>query len=118
MSQEGRMELDVQKLNDIVVVRLPVNRLEVSIAQDFKNEILKLIEKGHKKIVLDMENVRFIDSSGLGCMVSCLKSVGGDGDLKIANPSDSVQKLLKITKLNRIFNIYSSTQQAIEEFGQ
>ncbi len=67
------------------------------------------------KCVIDISELRYINSSGIGVLITILtKFRNKEGELYLVNPSESVQKLLIITKLNAIFNVSDSTEEAIQ----
>ncbi|WP_339869246.1 STAS domain-containing protein [uncultured Algoriphagus sp.] len=71
------------------------------------------VEEGAKKFVVDLSEVRYISSSGIGLLITMLtKMRNKDGEVYLTAPSDHVKKLLIITKLNNIFTVYDS----IDEF--
>ena len=73
--------------------------------------------KGVRKIVIDMEGIALINSSGLGSLIAGMKGfreVGGD--TKLANANERIQSILKITRLNLIFNTYDSREDAVASF--
>ncbi|MDN5203274.1 STAS domain-containing protein [Fulvivirgaceae bacterium BMA10] len=85
-------------------------------------EILEIandqIEKGQVLCAIDISDVRYINSSGIGVLITILtKFRNKDGEVVLINPSDHVKKLLIITKLNAIFNIVDSKEDAIEELN-
>ncbi|MFD0463003.1 STAS domain-containing protein [Microvirga aerilata] len=65
--------------NNVLVVRVAEKRIDASKAPAFKDEMTKCIDSGQNQIVLDLSSVDFIDSSGLGALVSCLKRLGPRG---------------------------------------
>ncbi len=75
----------------------------------------ELLDRGVKLCTIDISQVRFINSSGIGVMITLLtKFRNKSGDLVLVNPSEQVNKLLIITKLNAIFTIVESKEEAIE----
>ena len=75
------------------------------------------LEEGYKQYVIDLAELQHINSSGLGVLITLLtkaRKVGGE--VILANPSDYIQNLLLITKLNTIFQIYPTTQEAIDAY--
>jgi anti-sigma B factor antagonist len=77
------MELSVEVSGDVAVVGLFVDELDASNTAEFKQQIAPILAE-HPKLVIDMAEVRFIDSSGLGAMLSCLRQLGAKGgDLKL-----------------------------------
>lgn len=84
---------------------------------ELKSAIEKILESGQKKVVLDFAKVEWANSSGIGCVISCyltLKRMGGD--LKLARPTDRVKYYLHISKLDTIFAIYESVDEAVASF--
>lgn len=78
-----------------------------------------LLSEGHVKILLNLANVNYIDSSGLGSLVSAFATVKkADGELKLLKLTAKVQDLMQITKLYTIFDIKEDEAAAIKSFGQ
>jgi len=71
-----------------------------------------LIKGGTQNVILDLEKVEFVDSSGLGAMVSALKATSRDGNLVLCNVTDEVKSVLELTRLYRIFDITSDVKEA------
>jgi anti-sigma B factor antagonist len=99
------------------VIGQDVRREEGAALRDLVDE---LVAKGHRKILLNLGAVTYIDSSGLGNLVSgCIRVRMYDGELKLLNPTDKVHKVLQITKLSSVFDIIMNDEAAaIKSFGQ
>ena len=107
------------KLNDeerlgVLVVHVVMPRIDALCASAFKEEIAARIEKGHHRLVLDLSDVDFVDSSGLGALVACLKRVGPLGTIAIVGTKGVVSKLFTLTKMDRVFPLYDTVDAAIE----
>ncbi|HEY3043586.1 MAG TPA: STAS domain-containing protein [Vicinamibacterales bacterium] len=114
------MQIDVAERNGAVVVRPAGVRVDLQVAGEFRAALLHLIEGGHHRLVVDMGDVHFVDSSGLGALVSALKTLKllkGDGDIRLANVQPPVVALLEIIRLHRVFSSYPSVEQAIQSFS-
>ncbi len=75
------------------------------------------LEKGTKKVVIDLAKVDWMNSTGLGILISGLTTLRNNGgELKLSNVTDKIQSLLTITKLVTVFEAYDSTEEAIESF--
>ncbi len=99
----------------IVVFEIEGNIIGGPDAMGFNDELQKLIGKGKNKFVLDMKSVEHINSSGLGILIASLNAVHQvNGNLKVANVSPRVFDLLKITKLNQIFELHESVEDAVK----
>jgi anti-sigma B factor antagonist len=80
--------------------------------------IRDLLAKGHKKILLNLGEVTYIDSSGIGELVSGFTAVSNQGgQLKLLNLTKKVQDLLQITKLLTVFDVHDDETKAIASFG-
>ena len=82
-------------------------------------EKVKSLLAAHKKIVLNMDNVTYIDSSGLGTLVASHTSARAQGaSLKLSNLGSKFQEILQVTKLVTVFEVYPSEAAAIASFGK
>jgi anti-sigma B factor antagonist len=84
-------------------------------APAFKDEVTKHIEAGHSQLVLDLSRVEFVDSSGLGALVACLKRLGPRGNMAIAGASGAVIRLFNLTRMDRVFSLHDSVDAAVEQ---
>lgn len=108
------MEIESRKIENILVVQPTVKRIDASVSTEFKGRMVDWINAGSRKIILDLSNVDFIDSSGLGAIVSSLKTIGNDGDLVICGIKETVMGLFRLTRMNRVFQIFPSQPEAIK----
>ena len=92
--------------NDRVLVKLDTDRLDAANAVDVKAEILSTVKKSNStRLIVDMGPVTFIDSSGLGALVSVRKNIPETWEMDLRNTTGFVQKVLKLTKMDRVFSI-------------
>ena len=96
-----------------LVVKILAARLDAVSAPEVKRRIGDWIRSGHRRLVLDVSEVEFIDSSGLHTLVFALKQLGSYQDLAISGPRDAVVNMFKLTRLYQIFNIFSDSKKAI-----
>lgn len=76
------------------------------------------ISKGINKCIIDISEVRYMNSSGIGVLITILTKLRNkDGEVVLLNPSDQVKKLLVITKLNNIFSIYDTKEEALQHLN-
>ncbi len=87
----------------VFVVTCDGTRLDASFAQKFFSSLRSFIQKGHTDIVLDLSSVKFVDSTGLGAIVRCLKEIDNRGHLVLCGVNESVLSLLKMTHLDAVF---------------
>ena len=92
-------------------------RLAVGEASSIRDKITELAAAGHKNVILDLEHVDYVDSTGLGSMVICFTSLKKQGGaLKLVNPNKRNVELLLLTKLHTIFEVFSDEQDAVNSF--
>ncbi len=112
------MDITSEKKNDVLVISPKEKRLDAKVALDFKENLLKKVnEEGQRRILIDLDAIDFIDSSGLGAMVSVLKVIGKNGELKITQPRDQVKNMFDLTRLNLVFNIFDDFDEALRSFN-
>jgi anti-sigma B factor antagonist len=100
---------------DVVDVSGKITLGEGSVA--IRDTVRKLVEGGSKKIVLNLGNVTYIDSSGIGELVSAFTTVSNTGgELKLLNLTKRVQDLLQITKLYTVFAVFDDEAAAVGSF--
>jgi anti-sigma B factor antagonist len=102
------------------VVRPAGGRVDLEVAGDFKSALLQAIEAGHQHVVVDLSNVEFVDSSGLGALVSALKTLkmrNSNADIRLANVQPPIVALLEIIRLHRVFSSYPTVDQAVQSFN-
>ena len=105
--------LSIETIEGILIVRVEERRLDASKAPAFKDEVNQALGEGVTRLVLDLGQVEFIDSSGLGVVVSVLKRLGPSGNLAIANANSAVRRLFSLTRMDRVFTLYDSPQAAV-----
>jgi len=108
------MRIDTRKSDDLLIITPLDNRIDASIAPDFKGHMLNWINEGSTRILLDLYHVEFIDSSGLSVLVSTLKALGGKGELMLCSICETVMNLFRLTRMDRIFKIYPSVEEALK----
>ena len=107
------MEINTRINGDIAVIDLK-GRLDLTSAKDLKNASRKYYMSDNCKLILNMEKVNFINSSGLGALISILKEVRSrNGELKISNLEDYVREIFEITRLSSIFDLCENEAQAL-----
>ena len=108
------MNISTEIKNEIAVARLE-GRLDASAVRNHRDELKKTTEGLNKWMVLNMDKVDFIDSSGLGLMVSLVRNAReNSADVAISNLSPQAQTLFELTRMTRIFSIYADENAAIE----
>jgi len=110
------MDIPVEILGSVAVAAVPVDELDASNAAEFKRNIAPVLQ-ANSRVVLDLEQLRFVDSSGLGAMLSCLRQLTAkSGDLKLCGLSKQVRALFELVRMHRIFDIYATREEAVSAF--
>jgi len=114
------MQIDVAHRDGATIVTPAGARLDVEVAAEFRTTLLSLIAGGSRHLVIDLHAVEFIDSSGLGALVSALKTLkrgNGTGDVRLARVQPPVVTLLEIIRLNRVFSSYPTVDEAVQSYA-
>lgn len=111
---EYNVEYMVFKQQDgVAIVEFQRKRIDAALAVKFRDDIQTLISQGNKKIAFNLQHVEFIDSSGLGALVSVMKSLGGNQNMALCQVKDAVLTVFKLTRMDKIFVILPSESEAI-----
>jgi len=109
------MNLLDSTINGIPILTIDAPRLDNASAEDFKLGVTNRFRQGADPLILDMNQVIFMDSSGLGALVGCLKLLFKDPKrLPLCNVAPAVLSLLKLTRMDQVFLVYPSVQAAVE----
>ncbi len=106
------MRFEERKIGDVFVAKVLDNRIAADIAPRFKEDLIQFITDGNRRIVLDMSEIVFIDSSGLGALIASLKVMGSDGELALCGCRETVASMFKLTRMNKVFRMFNSAEEA------
>ena len=106
------MEIDVTEINDVLVIKPRFRRLDAAIAPAFRDHVAARVT-GRQRVVFALGNVDFMDSSGLGSIVSVLKQLPAGGVVRLAEVSAGLQKVLRLTRLEAVLQSFSNVEQAV-----
>ena len=106
------MNLNVRRDGEITVVDL-AGRFDAVSAPEVKADLHRLIEEGHTHLVVNLGGMEFIDSAGLGALVSCLRRAAAEGgDLRLAEVPAFCRSIFELTRLTRVFDVTESESEA------
>lgn len=111
------MEIQVTQSAKCTIIKILENRLDARMAISFKANFISLIEQGHRRFIVDLENVSFMDSSGIASIVSVLKLLGRDGEIVLCGLGGEVLKIFKLTRMDRVFKIHDKVSEALDSFA-
>lgn len=108
------LKIDVEERDGAALIRLS-GEVDVYTAPKLKSTLVDLVDKGNFKIVVNLEQVDFMDSSGLGVLVGGLKRVRShDGAIALVCTQENILKIFRITGLVKVFPIFEEESQAVE----
>jgi anti-sigma B factor antagonist len=111
------MEIPIDNVGGVAVAAIPVDELDAGNAPEFKRDIAPVLQ-ANTRLVLDLSRLRFVDSSGLGAILSCLRQLTAkNGDLKLCGMSKQVRAAFELVRMNRIFDIVGTKEEAVHAFA-
>jgi len=111
------MKIDARTVGDVQILDCSGKITLGEGTMAIRNKVREILKEGGKKIILNLGDVNYIDSSGIGELVSTFTTVtNAGGQLKLLNLTKKIQELLAITKLLTVFSVYQSEQEAIASF--
>lgn len=111
------MNYKVDERYNAVVITLKGNVMGGPDGQKLRDTLHELKEQGKRNVVADLGKVKFMNSSGLGMLISALTTMrNAGGDLRLANVADRIQSLLVITRLITVFRHFESVEEAVQSY--
>lgn len=107
------MQIEVEKNDTAITITPKMQAIEASMAAEFKEFIHKLISPEYSLYILDMKNLLFIDSTGLGSLISIQKNITEGQRFVLCNISEPVLNIIKLTRLDKYFTIRPSVASAM-----
>ncbi len=112
------MEVNIDKVQGVTFVVVEGDSLDASNTPEFKRGFAPAVEP-NGKIVLDLARVQFVDSSGCGAILACLRQITqAGGDLKLCSVSRPVRSLFELVRMHRILEICDNREAAIRSFQE
>lgn len=111
------MNITETKINDVVILNLKGNLMGGPEAVSLNETINRFLDEGIYKLVINLENVERINSSGLGILIKVFTTFKNNGgELKLTNISEKIMNLFKMTRLDSIFTPYQNVDAALNSF--
>lgn len=111
------MQMTASEVGNALVVVVEDRRIDAAVAVRFKDRMLELTQNPNQRVVLDLGKVDFLDSSGLGAVVGSMKQLGRSRQLDLAGLTPTVDKVFRITRMDRVFRIYPTTEAALQDIA-
>jgi anti-sigma B factor antagonist len=108
------MELSSEQYPDVLLITVQSKRIDASGAIQFKDRMRELTGQTSGRVILDLQHVGFVDSSGLGAIVAAMKQLDPGQMLELAALSPTVEKVFRLTRMDGVFTIHARSSDAIE----
>ena len=109
------MNLKTEANGNRMIIFVREERLDAHNSEELKAEMNRLFAAGSKELIVDLKDVRFIDSSGLGVLVSGFKNASTrQGSLKLSSLQTQVKSMFELTRLHRVFDIFQTVDEALD----
>jgi anti-sigma B factor antagonist len=113
------MTISERKMNGVTIVDVGGRMVSTDNPGRLKDKITSLVFQGEKQIVINLGNVNYVDSAGLGEIVACHSSaLKGGAEVKLANAGNKIKDLLVMTRLLTIFDTHDTEDAAVKAFAQ
>lgn len=99
--------------SDVTVIAVEADRIDAASAIHLKDQFRDCVANSNGRVLMDLEQVTFMDSSGLGAMVAALKLLSGR-KLELANLSEAVKKVFTLTRMDKVFVLHHDIPSALE----
>ena len=108
------LDVETRKAVNGATVLAPTGRLDLAGAPALTEAIGTIVRGGEGRVVIDMEGVSYVDSTGLGSVIAALKQIRErEGQLRLAAPNQQVRVVLELTTLDRVFPYYATVEDAL-----
>ncbi len=111
------MELLAERQGDMLVVRAAQDRIDAAGAIQFKDRMREITRDSTGRVVLDLSQVQFLDSSGLGAVVAVMKALGPERRLELSGLTPTVQKVFRLTRMDSVFLIHAEAPDGLRDAG-
>lgn len=108
------MKLTVDKFEKYSIAKISEEKVDTTVAPDLKSELLNLHQDGVKSIIVDMSDVKYVDSSGLSAMLVGNRTFSAGGAFVLYGVTDHVMKLITISQLDKVMTLLPSKEEAVD----
>jgi anti-sigma B factor antagonist len=110
--------INFEKIGNIEKVSFSVNKINALITEEIKEQVLKVLDQQHVKLVIDLKGVEYIDSSGFGALLYILRECRNSyGSMKLLYPEPAVSRLLETLNLHTVFEVFSDQDECLKSFS-
>ena len=112
------VETNVDVQDGFKMIKLLEKRLDASNSSNFKSSVLDSINSYSETVILDLSEVNFLDSSGLGALIAILQTRSDEGNLILCGLSKNVERVFEITKMNKTFKVKANPEEAVSSVNK
>lgn len=112
------MKLESELRDGTLIIKVAQPRIDAAIALQFKESMRQTTAQGPERNLLDLGQVDFVDSSGLGAIVGAMKQLPAEKTLELANLTPTVAKVFQLTRMDTIFSIHGNVEDAFLEIEE
>jgi anti-sigma B factor antagonist len=109
------MNLSAETCGTLLVVTVCENRIDAASAIQFKERMREATQAPSERVLLDMSQVAFLDSSGLGAVVGVMKMLGADRKLELVGLTPTVAKVFRLTRMDTVFTIHPEMSDGLRK---
>lgn len=107
------MNLQTEHQGEVLLITVQDDRIDAASAIQFKEKMREIVAEPSARVVLDMSNVGFLDSSGLGAVVAVMKALGPVRRLELSGLTATVEKVFRLTRMDTVFVIHKTLPEGI-----
>ncbi|MBW4706545.1 STAS domain-containing protein [Roseobacter sp. YSTF-M11] len=107
------MQLSTKTEEQLRIVSVQESRIDAAVAIEFKDAMRAETDGASDTVVLDLSEVQFIDSSGLGAIVAAMKHLGAERRMALAGLTPTVERVFKLTRMDTVFSVFSTVDGAL-----
>ena len=107
------MDMTSRREGAFQIVTVNADRIDAAVAIQFKDMMRTKTDDGANRVILDLHQVAFIDSSGLGAIVAAMKQLGAGRNLDLAGLTPTVDSVFRLTRMNKVFALYPTLDAAL-----
>lgn len=101
--------IETSNHHNYTVAKLLIKEANLDVSDQFKSEMLQLIDKGNLQVIVNFEDVVYVDSSFLGALVSVLKyAMSKGGDIAVAHLNKDINNLFSLIRMNKVFKVHNT----------
>lgn len=107
------MNLASTDINENRIITVATDRIDAAMSIQFKEDIRQMTDDAPDRVILDLTQVDFVDSSGLGAIVAAMKSLGDTARMDLAGLSPAVSKVFRLTRMDTVFRLFDTVEDAV-----